>query len=377
MIIRPLVSPAELRSFITFPWRIYNDDPLWVPPLIHDVTFVLTKNPFWRHAEKQLFMAFDDNGAPVGRIAAIIDRNFITFQGERVGFFGFFESVNDTAVAKALFSAARDWLKSRDITVMRGPMNPSTNDECGFLCDGFDTPPRLMMPHTPRYYLALAEQCGLSKAKELYAYDMDVSDGPVNRLERVAAIARKRTPGLKVRPLDMNDFDRELGRALDIYNEAWERNWAFVPWTKDEFVTIARRMKSLFLADTTLLAEVDGKPAGMLIAVPDYNVAMKAMNGRYFPFGIFKFFYHKKRIDALRLMIMGVVREYRQRGIEGVMYHESLRNAMRLGYRKCEFSWILDDNIMTQRAAEMMGGRLYKKYRVYELSEERGNTVPG
>jgi GNAT superfamily N-acetyltransferase len=245
-------------------------------------------------------------------------------------------------------------------------MNPSTNDESGFLCEGFDTPPRIMMPHTPPYYLTLAEQCGLVKAKELYAYDMDVSSGPVERLARLSAIAYKKNPGLTVRKLDLKYFKNEIDRAIAVYNAAWEKNWGFVPWTDKEFHTIAGRLKSLLLLDTTLLAEMNGKPVGMLIAVPDYNMVMKRMNGRLFPLGIIKFLYYKKKIDALRLMIMGVVKEHRQRGIEGVMYYESLKNAMQLGFKKCEFSWILDDNVMTQRAAEMMGGKLYKKYRIYE-----------
>jgi GNAT superfamily N-acetyltransferase len=361
-------TTADLNTFITFPWKIYAGDTLWVPPLISDVKFVLGDgNPFWEHAEKMLYLAYDDNGRVVGRIAAIIDHSFVAFQGEKTGFFGFFECVNDATAAAALIEQARAWLASRGIALMRGPMNPSTNDECGFLCDGFDTPPRLMMPHTPRYYLDLVEKAGCTKAKELYAYDMDVSSGPRERLERLTAIAYKKNPGLSIRKLDTRRFEEEIDRAITIYNEAWEKNWGFVPWTDKEFHTMARRLKSLLLLDTTILAEVNGKPVAMLIAVPDYNMAMKKMNGRLFPTGIFKFMYYRKRIDALRLMIMGVVREYRQHGIEGVMYYESLKNAQKLGYRKCEFSWILDDNVMTQRAAEMMGGVLYKKYRIYEL----------
>jgi len=353
-------------QFIKFPWRIYKKDPHWVAPLLFDVKFMLTKNPFWEHAEKQLFLAFNDKNEPVGRIAAIIDRNYIQFHEEKVGFFGFFEAINDQAVATALFQEAKQWLKAKSMTAMRGPMNPSTNDECGFLCYGFDSSPRLMMPYNPVYYLDLAYGSGLAKAKELFAYDMDVSEGPIKRLERVAEIAYKKNPGLKVRSFDMKDFRNEMQRALSVYNAAWEKNWGFVPWTEKEFHANAQRMKDFLLPATALLAELDGKPAGMLIAVPDYNAVIKQMDGRLFPTGIFKFLYHRRNIRELRLMIMGVVRECRQRGIEGVMYYESLRNSQRLGYNKCEFSWVLDDNILTQRAAEMMGGILYKKYRIYE-----------
>ena len=366
MNIKTVKDSAGLMQFIKFPWNIYTNDPNWVPMLISDMKFILTKNPFWEHAEKELFIAYDDSGKPVGRMAAVIDYNYIRFHDEKAGFFGFFESVNDVVVANALLAQVRNWLKAKGMQIMRGPMNPSTNDECGFLCSGFDSPARLMMPYNPPYYLDLMEKCGLVKAKELYAYDMDVSEGPIKRLERIAEIAYKKNPGLTLRPLDRKDFRNEIGRAVAIYNAAWEKNWGFVPWTEKEFYTIANRMKDLFLPDTTLLAEINGKPAGMLIAVPDYNFVMQKMDGRLFPAGIFKFLYYKNKIQALRLMIMGVVKEFRQRGIEGVMYYESLKNSQRLGFKKCEFSWILDDNIMTQRAAEMMGGKLYKKYRIYE-----------
>ncbi|MFH1368150.1 MAG: hypothetical protein ABII64_03385 [Elusimicrobiota bacterium] len=366
MEIQTINTPAQFDRFIKFPWSIYKNDRNWVPPLLMDVKFNLKENPFWEHSERELFMAYDNSGKPMGRIAAIVDHNYIRFHDEPVGFFGFYESENNPVAAKALFDKAGEWLKSKGIEMMRGPMNPSTNDECGFLCEGFDEMPRLMMPYNPRYYLNLAEQCELKKAKELYAYEMDISNGPIERLKRIAEMARKKNPGLIVRSLNMKDWEKELQRALSVYNAAWEKNWAFVPWTKKEFMTVATRMKSLFYPDTTLIAELGGKPVGLLIAVPDYNFVMKKMNGRLFPFGILKFMFYKNKIKALRLMIMGVVKEHRLRGIEGVMYYEALRNSLRKGFEKCEFSWILDDNIMTQRGAEMMGGKLYKKYRIYE-----------
>jgi GNAT superfamily N-acetyltransferase len=359
-------SKADLKEFIEFPRRIYKNDPYWVPLLSTDISFTLTENPFWEHAEKQLFLAYDGAGKAVGRIAGIIDHNYVRFHDEPVGFFGFYESVNDPDVARALFDKVREWLKSKDVRVMRGPMNPSTNDESGFLCEGFGSAPRLMMPYNPPYYLDLAEKTGLIKAKELYAYDMAVSNGPIERLERLTAITYRKNPGLTVRKLNIRDFDNEIKRALTVYNAAWEKNWGFVPWTEKEFVTMARRLKDFLLLDTTLLAEVNGQPVGMLIAVPDYNFVMQKMDGKMFPTGIFKFLYYRSRIKALRLMIMGVVKEYRMKGIEGALYCESLKNSQRRGFKQCEFSWILDDNIMTQRAAEMMGGKLYKKYRIYE-----------
>ena len=369
MEIRIVKTKKELNEFILYPWKVYGKDTNWVPQLIDDYKFILTAdNPFWEHAEKELFMAFDSSGKPIGRIAAIIDQNFIDFHQEKTGFFGFYESIDSVDVAKVLFDKAKDWLRSKGMHKMIGPTNPSTNDEMGFLCEGFETPPRLMMPYNPKYYLTLAEKSGLKYAKELYAYDMDVSGNNIERLERLSQIAYKKNPGLSVRKLNIKDFENEIAKAVTIYNAAWEKNWGFVPWTQKEFYTIAKRLKDLLLLDTTLLAEINGKPAAMLIAVPDYNFVMKKMNGRLFPFGLLKFLYFKNKIDALRLMIMGVVKENRQRGIEAVLYNESLKNSLRLGFKKCEFSWILEDNVMTQRACEMMGGKLYKKYRVYEAN---------
>ncbi len=367
MEIRTVKTKEEFKKFIKFPWEIYKGDINWVPPLISDVEFVFGKdNPFWGHSEKELFLAYDDSGKILGRIAAIIDRNYLKFQDVNVGFFGFFESVNDASVAKILFSEVKNWLKLRGIEKFAGPMNPSTNDEIGFLCENFNEPPKITMPYNPPYYLELTEKAGLKKAKELYAYDMDVSKGPLERLERIASITYKKNPGLKVRKFSLDDYENDIKRALSIYNEAWERNWGFVPWTEKEFYTMAHRLKDLLLLDTTLIAEINDKPVGMLIAVPDYNFILKKINGRFTPLGILKFIYYRNRLKEMRLMIMGVIKQYRQKGIEGLMYYEGLKNTQKLGYNKCEFSWVLEDNIMTQRAAEMMGGKLYKKYRVYE-----------
>jgi len=365
--IKRVETKADLKQFILFPWTIYKNDPNWVPPLIMDMEAILGKeNPFWEHAEKELFLAYDAAGKIVGRVAGVIDHNYIKFHDELVGFFGFYDSLNDPAITVELLAAVRQWIKGRGLVIMRGPMNPSTNDECGFLCHGFNEPPCLMMPYNPEYYLKLVESAGLAKAKELYAYDMDVSSGPLKRLERIVQSVYKKLPGLTVRPINKKAFKEELGKALGVYNAAWEKNWGFVPWTTKEFFYIALKLKDLLFPDTALIAELDGQPVGILIAVPDYNFVLKKLNGRLFPLGFLKFLFYKDKIKALRLMIMGVVKEQRQRGIEGAMYYESLKNAQKAGFEHCEFSWILDDNTMTQRAAEMMGGKLYRRYRIYE-----------
>jgi len=371
MIISKVENSKQFRQFIRFPWKIYSKGSPWVPPLISDITKILSedKNPFWLHAKKQLFLAYDNRGEVIGRIAAIIDYNYINFQDDKCGFFGFFECIDDVETAKALFEAAKNWIKENKIHAMMGPMNPSTNDELGFLSEGFDLPPSLMMPYTPQYYLTLAEKSGLMKVKELYAYDMDVSgDSRVGRLERVVEMAKKKLPTLKVRSMQKETFNEDLKSAISIYNRAWEKNWGFVPWSDEEFAAVAMQLKPLIDHDMIIIATIADAPVGMLISLPDYNQVLKKLNGSLLPFGIFKFLYYKNKIDSLRLMVMGVIKEYRHKGIEAIMYEKGLKNALKNGYKHCELSWVLDDNIMTQRTSEMMNGRVYKKYSVYEMN---------
>ena len=284
--------------------------------------------------------------------------------------FWIFECVNDAQIAKALLDEVEAWLKNNGVYKMMGPMNPSTNDECGFLCEGFDLPPSLMMPWTPAYYLELAEAAGLNNLKELYAYDMEVAaDDRALRLKRVVDIAKKKMPTLEVRTLDKKNFDDELKAVMSVYNRAWEKNWGFVPWTDEEFKDIAVKLKPLLDTNLAIIASIAGSPVGMLVSSPDYNEVLKRLNGRLFPFGFLKFLYYKRQIQNLRLIIMGVIKEYRNKGIEAVMYYKGLTYAVQKGYKRCELSWILDDNIATQRTAEMMNGRIYKRYAIYGKGE--------
>ncbi|MDR0956501.1 MAG: hypothetical protein LBL77_01365 [Endomicrobium sp.] len=362
-----VTDQRQLKQFVRFPWKIYSKVSPWVPPLVSEEMAKLgNKNPFWMHAKKQLFLACNDENKVVGRIAAIIDYNYISFHNDRCGFFGFFECIDDIKVAKELFSSVKNWLKENKIYKMIGPMNPSSNDECGFLSKGFNIAPSLMMPYTFQYYLNLAEQSGLKKIKDLYAYNMDVlQDSRVDRLERIVAMTKKKMPMLKIRNIRKDLFKEDLKSIMSIYNKAWGKNWGFVPWSNEEFKAIASKLKLLVEPEMVIMAIIGDVPVGILISLPDYNQVLKKLNGSLLPFGIFKFFYYRKKIDSLRLMIMGVVKEYRHKGIEAVMYEKGLKNALKIGYKNCELSWVLDDNIMTQRTAEMMNGRIYKKYAIY------------
>ena len=356
------------KEFIRFPWKVYRGNPNWVPPLESEVKFLLDEkeNPFFQHSEAACFLA-RRNGETVGRIAAIIDRNHIKFHNEQAGFFGFFECLPDCAVARALLDAAESWLKERDVAIMRGPVNPSTNDECGFLLEGFDSPPMIMMPYSPEYYLDYMERCGLTKAKDLYAYICAIRDVAAGgRLERLASAVKARVPGLTVRPANMKRFQQEVEAVQFIYNSAWSHNWGFVPMTDAETVSMAKKLKPLIAPELMIMAEVDGKPAAFFVALPDYNQVLGKINGRLGPVGLAKFLWYSRKISDIRVLAMGVTEQYRKKGIEGLLYLESFKAAVKKGYERAEMSWILEDNVLVQRGCELMGGTLYKKYRIYE-----------
>jgi hypothetical protein len=265
------------------------------------------------------------------------------------------------AIAQGLLNAAAEWLRERDIEIMRGPMNPSVNDECGFLLEGFDSSPMIMMTYTPQYYLDYMERSGLTKSKDLFAYISiikDVSAG--GRLEKLASGVRARVPGLTVRPADMKQFHRELETVKDIYNSAWSHNWGFVAMTDEEIESLAKRLKPLIVPELLIMAEVNGSPAAFFMAVPDYNQVLSKINGRMGPVGIMKFLWYSRKIRDIRVLTMGVKEEYRKRGIEGLLYLESFKAAMKKGYERAEMSWILEDNVLMQRGCELMGGKLYK-----------------
>jgi GNAT superfamily N-acetyltransferase len=357
------------EEFIRFPWKVYHGNPHWVPPLKSEVQFLLNekKNPFFQHAEAACFLA-RKSGETVGRIAAIIDRNYIKFHNEKAGFFGFFECLPDCAVARELLGTAARWLKERDIKIMRGPVNPSTNDECGFLLEGFDSPPMIMMTYTPAYYLDYMERCGLTKAKDLYAYIVTIRDVAAGgRLEKLASAVRARIPGLTVRPANMKLFTQEVAAVKAIYNSAWSHNWGFVPMTDAETGAMAKKLKPLIEPELMIMAEVHGKPAAFFVALPDYNQVLGKINGRLGPVGLVKFLWYSRKISDIRVMAMGVTEEYRKKGIEGLLYLESFKAAVKKGYERAEMSWILEENFLVQRGCALMGGKLYKKYRIYEM----------
>ena len=364
------VSTAEgksgLKQFVELPYRLYRNDRHWVPPLRIAVKELLDreKHPFYRDAEAEFFLARRD-GEVVGRIAAVLDKAHNRFHSEEAGFFGFYESIDDQAVAKALLDRAWQWLLQRGAKVMRGPMNPSTNYECGMLIDGFDSDPVVMMTYNPPYYPELMAGAGLRKAKDLYAYSSSVAGVGTEKSERVAAKAVA-AAGITVRPIDVKNFDADVERVWQVYNSAWERNWGFIPMSREEFALMGKEMKQILKPELVLIGEVNSRVVGFAIALPDVNQALKPAGGRLFPTGLVKILYYQRSIKGVRVLVLGVMEEYRASGLAAAFYATLTRNARKLGYRDCEMSWILEDNVLMNRSLAMMGAKRYKTYRIYE-----------
>ncbi|MEW6026411.1 MAG: N-acetyltransferase [Planctomycetota bacterium] len=359
------------HEFIMFPWtsRVYKDYPNWVPPLISEDKKLFNPSiyPFHQNAEVNLFLLYDNN-KPVARVAAIINHNHNRFHNEKTGFFGFFECADSPEAAQYILDAAAKFCRERGMERIRGPMNFSTNDTCGLLIEGFDSPPVIMMPYNPPYYINLLEKSEFAKAKDLYAYFADKSiEEKVPRLERLAGRVLA-DPAVKMRKLNIRNIRDEIRIIKDIYNNAWSRNWGFVPMTDAEFEYMAADMKKMVDPDLALVAEIGGNPAGFSLALPDYNVIIKKCNGRLLPFGIFHFIFGKSRINTLRLLTMGVKREHQKRGLDVLFYLHTIKNGFAKGIFSGEFSWILEDNVMMNRIMETLGARVYKKYRIYEKS---------
>jgi GNAT superfamily N-acetyltransferase len=362
-----LTGSRDIDRFIRFPEAVYEGDPNWVPPFAGDPEFQLSgSNPFFRHADAAYFLAIEA-GHPVGRIACFVDRNHINLHKEQAGFFGFFECMPDFHIAEKMIEAASSWLRGRSIDVMRGPVNPSMNDACGFLLEGFDSPPTVRMPYSPSRYLDYMEDCGLAKAKDLYAYTASIGDvASISRLEQVAGAVTRRTPGAVIRPIDRSCLPYELALIKDIYNSAWSRQWGFVPRTDAEIDGLAELLAPLIVPDLVLIVEVNGEAAGFLMALPDYNqVRGKVGDHRGFP-GRLRLRWHARKITGMRVMTMGFKERFRRRGLDALLYLEAFRAARRKGYAWAEMSWVPEDNTLMRRGCELMGGKVTKRYRVFE-----------
>ena len=369
--VRAARDRRDLKRFIDFPYRLHARDPVWVPPLRRDVESLLSrsKNPFFEHAEAEYFLA-EHGDEVVGRIAAISNRLHNQTHGDRVGFFGFFETIDDQAVADALLDAAGEWCRARNHDVLRGPASFSVNDECGLLVSGFERPPTLMMPHNPRYYVDLVERAGFSKARDLWVYQGGSEERYVpvpERLARGTELIRQRQ-GITLRALNMQDFEGEVERIKELYNAAWEKNWGFVPMTDREIDHLAEQFKPVVIPELVPMAEKDGKLIGFGIALPDLNVVFRRhRSGRLFPMILDLLWSLKmRRIRRARILLLGVRPDYRGKGVDAMLYHWIWT---RSGERRIywgEAGWILEDNPAMNAGLEKMTFQVYKTYRLYD-----------
>ena len=365
IIVREVSSKSDLNRFIKFPWSIYKGDPNWVPPLIVDMKTKLNpkKNPYFEHSQARYYLA-EDNGKIAGRIAATVNRNHNKYHEENIGFFGFFECIDNQAAANALFEQAANYLREQKAEAMRGPANMTSNDDWGLLIDPFDSSPQVMMTYNPEFYIGLIENYGFRKTMDLYAY----WEAPHEVTERSMKVAEKLKKRLKInfRKVNMKIFWEEVEKIHEIYNSAWIKNWGFVPMTKHEFLHIAKDMKMILDPDFVYIAEDGDKPVGFCLTLPDVNQAIKKVNGRLFPFGIFKLLSGMKKITRVRVLTMGVIPEYQKRGIDSVFYYDSVMTARSKNLDGGEFSWILENNDMMNAAAKNLGAKVYKTYRLYD-----------
>jgi len=362
-------KPSEVLRFLKVSYGIYRDDPHWVAPLLMDLKKVFTDaNPLFEHADMALWVAVR-NGRDVGRIAGILDRNHNQTQNDSAAFFGFFESVNDTEVSRQLFDAVFAWARQQGVRRLLGPMNPTTNDECGLLVDGFDSPPVFMMTYNPRYYLDLVAAAGFRKAKDLLAFYMDFAKCPLDRLARIAQKTRRRHPELAFTPVRKATLTRDLAKIKAVYNAAWQANWGFVPMTDAEVDFMANRLKPLLVEGLIWVVEAPTEPVGFMLALPDYNFALQPLRGRLFTpklLGFLPYLLGRKCPPRCRVITLGVTGNYRNRGLEAVMLTEGFKTGFQFGFKDAEASWILEDNVMMCRLLETFGGRVYKTYRIYE-----------
>ena len=366
--IRPVSGRRDLRAFLRLPWRIYAEDPQWVPPLLSEVAKVLdrSKHPFHAHAEVEYYLA-RRNGEVVGRVAASVNHRFNDFHHARIGNFGFFECVDDVEVARALLHAAESWSRGHGMRALQGPYNFSTNDELcspGVLVQGFAYPPVLMMGHTPPYYAALLEACGFVKAKDLLSYWLAAEAPPERLLEGVVRLRSRQK--VVLRPLNLKDLAGDIRRIKEVYHSAWERNWGFVPMTDAELDHMASSIKPVLDPRFCVIAEVEGDPVGFALQLPDLNQAFAHMNGRLLPLGWLKFLSYRRKIDQARVLTLGVKPGYRRKGLDTMLILHLFSESLMAGYPRGECGWILEDNMPMRRGLERIGGRVYKVYRVYE-----------
>ncbi|MCA9321389.1 MAG: N-acetyltransferase [Planctomycetes bacterium] len=374
--VRRVTQRRDHKTFVRLPNHLFRDEPRWIPPLELDVKNRLNrrKNPFFEYGQAEYFLA-ERSGTAVGRIAAIRNPRHEEIHGEKVGFFGWFECANDPEAARALLSAASAYCAERGLTSLRGPVSFSLNDECGVLVEGFEFAPTLMTAWNPPWYADLIELAGGRPIKDLYSFELPVQSFGAERIGRITE-RLKRREGATVRCFDRADFQAEVDRIKVIYRDAWEANWGHVPLTDAEIIHMAKDLKPVLEPNLAHFLEIDGKVIGFSLVLPDINVILKQIRGRLFPFGFLKLLRGIKHVPRIRLVAMGVLSEWRHRGLDGILYHAAFEGAQSLGKEWSEVGWVLDDNTVMINAIERVGGRKYRTHRLYELPAGHGKASP-
>jgi len=370
--VEPVRSIADQNRFIQFQLDHYRNDPLFVSPIVAERRDFLDprKNPFLSHIQLSLFLA-ERNGEVVGRIAATNDPQYNQFHNTETGFFGMFECIDDVATAGALLEAAGEWVRQKGMKRLMGPVNLTFNQDCGVLIDNFELQATMMMAYNPPFYPRLFEANGFVKAKDLWSYELSTAMAPPEKVVRIAEKVRAQV-GVQVRPIRMDRLQEEIRRIKNVYNAMLERIWGFVPMTEEEFDFIAARLRPLvqIRPELFLIAEVKGEPVAFSITLPDSNIAIKAAQGRLthygLPLGLLRMLWAARSIDRLRVLLFGIKPGYRRRGLDAVLYLDTLHAARRLGYTVAEIGWTAEDNHLMNRAIASMGARRYKTYRLYE-----------
>ncbi len=360
---------GQRRQFIDLPHDLFAGDPHYVPALYVSQKKLLDrgKNPFFRHAEADLFLARKDRRT-VGRIAAIRNGNYLRHERTNDCFFGFYDCVPDPSVSTRLLDTLVAWASVRGFDRVIGPVNFSTNDSCAVLAEGFDQPPVIQMTYNPPYYLDQLEGFGFCKKMDLLAYRLDRS-ALNDKAVRLMPVLLKRLAAkdIRIRTIDMRRFRQEAERICEVYNSAWESNWGFVPMTQSEFAFAAAELKAVVDPDFTYIAEHRGRTIGFSLSVPNFNeLLIRIRRGRLLPSGIFRLLTGKRKIRSMRILTLGVLRPYRNMGIDACFYAMNMVTAMRKGIHWAEASWILENNESMNRALVHIGGKPYKRYRLYE-----------
>ncbi|MDA0725853.1 MAG: hypothetical protein O3B25_16515 [Verrucomicrobia bacterium] len=371
--VRPVKGWWGRRAFIQFPYQLYKDELYWIAPLRMDTAKMTNpkKNAFFAHGEMQLFLARDQNRKVVGRIAAIKNGMHLQKYRDNVGFFGFFECINDKTVSNALLDAAANWLRGQGLVSMRGPVNPTMNDVAGLLVDGFDRQPSIMMPYNLHYYESLLASYGFTRAMTMWAYYAHTKLVKTEKMSRGSELILRKWPALSIRQLDMSRFEDETRLIMEIFNEAWSDNWGHVAMTEAEFKQLAKEMQQIIDPRLALIVEDAGVAVGFAVSLPDLNYAFKTIpSGRLLPTGIFKLLYLATSgvIREIRMPLMGVRKSHHGKGLDAMLVWETQKAAVKMGVLGCEMSWVLDTNLRLRNSLESMGGVIDKEYAMLECA---------